>query len=217
MHASLKPLLLTTLLVSKKYHTELAQILTNSGGAGEMEETMMWYVVEHEKPIEDDSQRFSSGSSPHKHGEGGNDGPWINEAWRKKYLERMEKREYVLCDWWKILKLKESRVQIQILLYLFKLSLPGPQPPPIAHESSELGSSKPKSKKRKRSEMVESVDTTEDRLEAFMDKLTMWQLVSRIEDAFNPVDTKKVDKNNKDERDWIQIFAEDIVEPEYVT
>ncbi len=65
--------------------------------------------------------------------------------------------------------------------------------------------------------MVESVDTTEDRLEAFMDKLTMWQLVSRIEDAFNPVDTKKVDKNNKDERDWIQIFAEDIVEPEYVT
>ena len=99
MHASLKPLLLTTLLVSKKYHTELAQILTNSGGAGEMEETMMWYVVEHEKPIEDDSQRFSSGSSPHKHGERGNDGPWINEAWRKKYLERMEKREYVLCDW----------------------------------------------------------------------------------------------------------------------
>ena len=65
--------------------------------------------------------------------------------------------------------------------------------------------------------MPESVDTTEDRLEAFMDKLAMWQLVSRIDDAFNPVDTKRVDKNNKDERDWAQIFAEDIVEPQYVT
>ena len=109
------------------------------------------------------------------------------------------------------------RVQIQILLYLFKLSLPGPQPPLTVPETSELGSFKPKTKKRKRSEMFDDVDTTEDRLEAFMDKLAMWQLVSRIDDAFNPVDTKKVDKNNKDERDWVQIFAEDIVEPQYVT
>jgi len=98
MHGFLEPLLLTTRLVSKKYHTELAQILTNGGGAGEMEEAMMWYVVEHEKMLGDDSQQLGGSSSPYKHGEGGDDGPWTNEAWRKKYLERMEKREYVLCD-----------------------------------------------------------------------------------------------------------------------
>lgn len=63
-----------------------------------MEETMMWYVVEHEQMIGDDSQRLGGNSSPHKHGEGGDDGPWTNESWRKTYLERMENREYVLCD-----------------------------------------------------------------------------------------------------------------------
>jgi hypothetical protein len=55
----------------------------------------------------------------------------------------------------------------------------------------------------------------EDHLEAFMDKLAMWQLVGRIDDASNrgSARTTKMDRNGNDERDWIQIFVEDVVEP----
>jgi hypothetical protein len=77
MHALLEPLLLTTRSVADKYHAELPQILADNGGAGEMEETMMWYSLTHEKvneePVEGD--------------------PWHNDKWRDAYLRRMERRE----------------------------------------------------------------------------------------------------------------------------
>ena len=51
-----------------------------------------------------------------------------------------------------------------------------------------------------------------------MDKLTMWQLVKRVDGASNSTHTgqTKADKNkkNQDDRDWMQIFAEDVVEPQ---
>lgn len=88
------------------------------------------------------------------------------------------------------------RVQIQILLFLYKLSLPGPAPP------------EKKRKKRKRSKKDELPPmTTQDHLEAFMDRLSMWQLLSTLEQTKSPAE----------ERDWIQAFAQDLVEPAYVS
>jgi len=85
MHAFLAPLLLTTRSSANKYHTELPQILSDGGGAGEMEETMMWYALTHEKADEGTQSSLPESA----------DGPWVVPKWRQKYLERMERREYV--------------------------------------------------------------------------------------------------------------------------
>jgi hypothetical protein len=46
----------------------------------------------------------------------------------------------------------------------------------------------------------------------------MWQLVERVDGALNSTNTgqTKIDKNkkNQDDRDWMQIFAEGVVEPQ---
>ena len=101
------------------------------------------------------------------------------------------------------------RVQIQILLLMYKLSLPGPVPPPPPS---------PGKKKRRRIEM-EPDPTTEDYLESFMDKLSTWQLVGTLDRPKPRLNAEKQAgnaKSNMDDRDWIQIFAEDVVEREYV-
>lgn len=46
------------------------------------------------------------------------------------------------------------------------------------------------------------MSTTEDTLEMFMDKLSTWQLTENIERA----------EEDAKERDWTQIFTEDIIE-----
>jgi hypothetical protein len=88
-----------------------------------------------------------------------------------------------------------GRVQIQILLYMTKLSLPGPAP--VAA----------KSKKRKHSRQEVHVPSAapEERLESFMDKLSMRQLAGHL--ATNGPQL------NHNERDWAQLFCEDVVEP----
>ena len=83
LHAFLEPLLLTPRRTSNKYHTELPQILADGGGAGEMEETMMWYAVTHEKAGDDLILAEDA------------DGPWVDGKWKDAYLERMERRECV--------------------------------------------------------------------------------------------------------------------------
>ncbi|KAJ7237273.1 hypothetical protein B0H12DRAFT_108853 [Mycena haematopus] len=159
LHAMLERLLLTTRSVTNKYHVELPYILANGGGQGEEEESMMWFAVTHEK-------------SDNEEGD-----PWLNDSWRSKWMERMERRE----------------VQVQILLYLLKLSLPGPPEVPS-----------PSKKRRKIGEPPAS--STEDRLEAFMDKLSMWQLVNTLDKGL---------LHRKDDRDWMQVFCEDVVEPRF--
>ncbi|KAG6830394.1 hypothetical protein H0H87_008281 [Tephrocybe sp. NHM501043] len=101
LHTHLKPLLQTARSARRKYHVELIQILSDGGGAGEIEEMMMWYALQHEKANDELRARIR-------------EGPWEDEKWRASYLERMERREF----------------QIQILLYFLKLSLPGPPPLP---------------------------------------------------------------------------------------
>ncbi|KAJ7173477.1 hypothetical protein C8R46DRAFT_1082932 [Mycena filopes] len=159
LHALLERLLLTTRAVHNKYQVELPYILSNGGGEGEEEESIMWFAVTHEKSENDEDE------------------PWLNQSWRSKWMERMERRE----------------VQVQILLYMLKLSLPGPPPPPDA--------SSPSKKRRKIGEPP--APSLEDRLEAFMDKLSMWQLVSTLDTGL---------LHRKDERDWMQVFCEEIVE-----
>lgn len=78
MHKILEPLLLKTRSLSNKYRVELPQILADGGGAGEMEETMMWYSLTHEK-----------GEEGKEHTED----IWTDDTWRENYLERMEQRE----------------------------------------------------------------------------------------------------------------------------
>jgi hypothetical protein len=77
LHALLERLLLTTRAVTNKYHVELPYILANGGGEGEEEESVMWFAVTHEKS------------------ENAEEEPWLNESWRSKWMERMERRESV--------------------------------------------------------------------------------------------------------------------------
>lgn len=108
-----------------------------------------------------------------------------------------------------------ARVQIQILLLMYKLSLPGPIPPPPVPPG--------KKKKRRRLEIEMETDpdpTTEDYLESYMDKLSTWQLVGALDRPKSNLGSEKQlgnPKSKTDDRDWIQIFAEDIVEREYVS
>lgn len=78
LHSLLDPLLQTTRTISNKYHVELVQILQDGGGAGEMEETMMWYALHHERTCDNKQSK---------------DEPWMDEKWRQGWLERLEKRE----------------------------------------------------------------------------------------------------------------------------
>jgi hypothetical protein len=88
LHALLDQLLLSVRSSSNKYHVELPQILSDGGGAGETEENMMWFALNYEK-ADGDEDRTRLHNATHA------EGPWIDEAWRKRWLERMERREYV--------------------------------------------------------------------------------------------------------------------------
>ncbi|KAJ7634960.1 hypothetical protein FB45DRAFT_478351 [Roridomyces roridus] len=115
----------------------------------------------------------------HEKSEGDEDEPWHNETWRTTWMERMERRE----------------VQIQILLYMLKLSLPAALPPPEASSPS-----------RKRRKVEPPPASLEDRLEAFMDKLSTWQLAKSLEEGL---------LHRSRDRDWMQVFCEDVVEPRF--
>ncbi|KAF8578202.1 hypothetical protein K439DRAFT_1362758 [Ramaria rubella] len=202
LHAMLNPLLLSVRATQEKYHQELPQILHDGGGAGEIEEMVMWYAWNKEKYDEE-------------RGEGGD----TEEAWKKAWLEKLERRE----------------VQIQILLYFQLLSFSPLAPTtPVASPS----------KKRKRKQThgppspvkavfpltlsIEAevaakgtkpsathVDDSlgmEDRLEFFMDKLSLWQLVASLNTTGSSHQAPS-QPTEKDQRDWMQTFCEDVVEP----
>jgi|SRR5882762_2805589 hypothetical protein len=89
LHALLDQLLLSVRSSSNKYHIELPQILSDGEGAGETEEHMMWFALNYEKADGDEDRTRLSNN-------GHTDGPWADEAWRKGWLERLERRECVL-------------------------------------------------------------------------------------------------------------------------
>ncbi|KAG6380196.1 hypothetical protein JVT61DRAFT_8287 [Boletus reticuloceps] len=179
LHALLDPLLLSVRSVTSKYHTDLPQILAQDGGEGELEESMMWYTLGYEM----------SGV-----GEGGTrlnneDAIMLEEKSRNIWLERLERRE----------------VQIQILLYLLKLSLPGPCSPlpRVKIPANDVVPSTKKKRQKERAKYI--VPSTHERLESFMDKLSMWQLVINMTDL----------NKDKDKRDWMQAFCENVVERQF--
>ena len=68
-----------------------------------------------------------------------------------------------------------------------------------------------KAKKRlgkKKAEPKTSMPSPQERLEAFMDKLSMWQLLSELESQEKDA--------SKESKDWMQTFCEDVLEPEFV-
>ncbi|KAG6850737.1 hypothetical protein H0H93_009360 [Arthromyces matolae] len=159
---------------SRKYRIELPQILSDGGGAGEIEETMMWYALSYEKADDDLWNRTSSIR----------EGPWEDEKWRTRWLDRMERREF----------------QIQILLYFLKLSLPGPPPQPTPVK---------KGKGKRRHKEVQSEPAPAECLELLMDKLSMWQLMDGLDNASKPKGS------NGHQLDWMQIFFEQVVKPQF--
>ncbi|KAL1715115.1 hypothetical protein EV715DRAFT_208119 [Schizophyllum commune] len=186
LHALIEPLLLTARSAAHKYHTELTAILAEGGGAGEAEEAMMWFAYEHEK-----HEAASSASGQPSSSQQSND-PETNEdadaQWQARWLNRMERRE----------------AQIQILLYLLKLSLP---PSPTADSIASPA-------KKHAAAMQQDILLSPRKLylEAFMDKLSMWQLVRGLEDGRRG-EVQSMPAGQDDERDWMQVFYEDVVEP----
>ena len=71
--------------VSNKYYVDLPRILADGGGAGEIEEDIMWFALSFEKGNEDDRSSNKNGGEEMEE--------WTNERWRKDWLERMERRE----------------------------------------------------------------------------------------------------------------------------
>ena len=82
LHAALKPLLLSVRAIQDKYHNQLPRILQDGGGAGEIEETMMWYSWNREKFQLDGNGETSDA--------GGGDG---EDAGKKAWMEKLERRE----------------------------------------------------------------------------------------------------------------------------
>ena len=53
LHAIVKPLLLSPRSAADKYHTRIARVLSGEHCTGDAEEKLMWFVLKHEKPIDD--------------------------------------------------------------------------------------------------------------------------------------------------------------------
>lgn len=113
-----------------------------------------------------------------------------------------------------------ARVQIQILLYFLKLSLPGPCTPLPPVEVPHAGSvsfispvKESRLRKRKKEAPNTIIPSPDERLESFMDKLSMWQLVSLTDTSRTEIIPRTAHKN---ECDWMQKFCEEVVEPLWV-
>lgn len=99
-----------------------------------------------------------------------------------------------------------ARAMIQILLNMLKLSLPGPKPCEIQQ----------KPKKRRKKQVDPPPETDADRLESYMDKLSVWQLTSSINELAPGLTTSSSSQGNaKADRHWTQAFCEDVVESLY--
>ena len=81
----LEPLLMGSRAVTNKFHVELPQILSDGEGAGEIEETMMWFSLKHEKFANQDGMVPGATAATEE--------PWLNETWKTEWLDRLEKRE----------------------------------------------------------------------------------------------------------------------------
>jgi hypothetical protein len=194
--ADLESLFLTSRQCSEKYQRSIPEILStgNPDEPDDFEQGMMWFAFKNDKPP--DESIFGENEEEKE------------EKWKKDWLDRMERRESVhlprffLCHADNL-----PRVQIQILLHLFRLCHPTSYPVP---QSTEGRSASPKKRKQRNQPSVLSL---EDKLESLMDKLAMWQLLRSIDD--HGINTSG-NSGPKDDRDWMQIFCEDVVQETFV-
>ncbi len=87
--ALLESILLTGRVASDKYRVELPQLIADGGGAEEIEELMMWYALSYEK---NDNTECQSRAGTNERTEE----LLKDDKWRKRWFERMERREYVI-------------------------------------------------------------------------------------------------------------------------
>lgn len=123
---------------------------------------------------------------------------------------------------------------VQILLHLLLLSLPSiPQEESLSETKTvSVDVSVPTASNRRRMSLTEEQDSVlavpllEERSEKLMDRLAMWQLMVSIEKGGateslqNPHRLSSFTKSKSkvtDDRDWMQVFCENIAEPLYVT
>ncbi|KAI0367080.1 hypothetical protein BV20DRAFT_1001082 [Pilatotrama ljubarskyi] len=219
LHSLLKPILLTSRASSQKYHTRISQLLAEENDPADTEEEYVCYAYQKDKVAGPDVKE-------------GEDEYEAQERLKNAWLERMERRE----------------VQIQILLHFLLLTLPGNGAAPLAEAQADAASLLPlpaplspsKSKKRKRRGREKEKEKErapspqppsqplEERLESYMDKLAMWQLMRSVDsslglgpgygrgDSAGNSAGNGLDKGKgkvKDDRDWMQAFCEDVVEP----
>ena len=84
LHKALKPFLLSVVATEEKYRKKLPMILRDGGGAGDIEESMMWYSWKRQK------------YQPDGNGDGNDDSGKADEEGRKKaWMAKMERRELV--------------------------------------------------------------------------------------------------------------------------
>ncbi|KAJ3005393.1 hypothetical protein NUW54_g4357 [Trametes sanguinea] len=206
LHSLLQAILLTSRASAQKYHSRIPQLLAEENEPADAEEEYMWYAYHKDKSADVERQE-------------GQDEYEMHERLKTAWLEKMERRE----------------VQIQILLHFLLLSLKGNGATSLADEPSDLATSLPlppslspsKSKKRKRRGRGRDhappvpAQPLEERLESYMDKLAMWQLMQSVDTSLGLGHAESARSagngpekgKQKDSRDWMQVFCEDIVEP----
>ncbi|TCD65012.1 hypothetical protein EIP91_003333 [Steccherinum ochraceum] len=191
LHKALLPVLLTPRSSAQKYQTHIPKLLVDEDAVPDPEANILWYAYKFEKTDSDDSAKPED-----------RDQEAAEDRWRATWLGRLERRE----------------VMIQILLHYILLSLSAPTKPTDSLGDADLLAS-PKKRKRTPPELVVSYEVLEERLEGFMDKLAMWQLTDSLEKLDSEGSHLRQGQNDKgkgkqaDDRDQLQIFCEDIVEP----
>ncbi|KAK7679006.1 hypothetical protein QCA50_017950 [Cerrena zonata] len=189
-------LLLTPRAASQKYHEHIPRLLVDEDAEPDLEANLLWYAVKYEKT------EIGEGADEHQQ-------ELAEEKWKNTWLERVEKRE----------------VLIQIILHFLVLTRPEP---PMDQRDPSPDPLPPSQSPRKRKRKAPPSDTLlpnseiEDQLEAFMDKLCMWQLTSALDNITTgktpgtngkPGTTTQGNQKTSDERDWMQKFCEDVIEP----
>ncbi|KAI0073981.1 hypothetical protein K474DRAFT_1602348 [Panus rudis PR-1116 ss-1] len=190
----LESLLLTPRSSSEKYQTRVPDLLVDEDAVPNLEANILWYGAKYVKlDIEDHANEEEQAMA--------------EEKWKNAWLERLEQRE----------------VMVQILLHFLILTLPEPEQhyrPPTPDPQPPTSSPRKRKRKSPPSQGTLSNEAIEDRLESFMDKLCMWQLTGALDATvgskakFHPPNAKGKQKA-REERDWMQIFCEDVVEPLY--
>lgn len=83
LHGIIGPLLLTPRSASEKYHSRIAQLVSEERQAQDSEERLMWFKLNNEKPADNGAEDLS------------HDEDAAEDKRVQQWLERMERREYV--------------------------------------------------------------------------------------------------------------------------